>query len=94
MYEAHVNEKLARRRQIAMMKHVNMPVQSGSEKSITPEERWISSHSTWTDDEAPPQPFTSFTAADDIMEDEDRDEDEESDDEEDPDATEESEEDD
>ena len=56
------------------MKHLNMPVQSGSEKSITPEERWISTHSTWSDDEAPRQPSTSFAAADDIMEDEDRDE--------------------
>ena len=100
MYEAHVNEKLARRRQIAMMRHLSMSVQSGSEKSITPEERWISSHSTWTDDEAPPQPSTTVTAADDIMEDSDRDDDEVSDDgedsdnDEDLDATEESEEDD
>ena len=94
MYEAHVNEKLARRRQIAMMRHLSMSVQSGSEKSITPEERWISSHNTWTDDEAPPQPSTTVTAADDIMEDSDRDDDEDSDDDEDPDATEESEEDD
>ena len=53
MYEAHVNEKLARRRQIAMMKHLNMPFNSGSEKSNTPEDRWISAHSTWSDDEAP-----------------------------------------
>lgn len=94
MYEAHVNEKLAQRRQISMMRHLNMSVQSGSEKSITPEERWISSHGTWTDDEAPPQPSTSFTAADDIMEDSDWDDDEDSNDDEDPDATEESEEDD
>ena len=83
-----------------MMKHLNMSVQSGSEKSITPEERWISSHSTWTDDEAPPQPSTTVSAADDIMEDSDRDDDEvsengeDSDNDEDPDATEESEEDD
>jgi len=92
MYEAHVNEKLARRRQIAMMKHLNMQVQSGSEKSITPEERWISTHSTWTDDEAPPQPSSSFAAADNAMEESDHDDDDDSDDE-DPDATEESEED-
>ena len=94
MYEAHVNEKHARRCQIAMMKHLNMSVQSGSEKSITPEERWISAHITWSDDEAPRQPSTSFAADDDIMEDADQDDDEESDDDEDPDATEDSEEDD
>ena len=46
MYEAHVNEKHARRCQIAMMKHLNMSVQSGSEKSITPEEHRISTHNT------------------------------------------------
>ena len=74
-----------------------MSVQSGSEKCITLEERWISSHNTWTDDEAPPQPSTTATAADDIMEDSDRDDDEVSDNgedfdnDEDPDATEESE---
>ena len=94
MYEAHVNEKLARRHQIAMMKHLNMSVQSGSEKSITPEERWISAHSTWSDDEVPRQPSTSFAAADDILEESDHDDDDVSDDHEDPDATEESEEDD
>ena len=92
IYKAHVNEKLARRRQIAMMKHLNMQVQSGSEKSITPEERWISTHSTWTDDEAPPQPSSSFAAADNAMEESDHDDDDDSDDE-DPDATEESKED-
>jgi len=75
-----------------MMKHLNMPIQSGSEKSITPEERWISAHNTWSDDEAPRQPSTSFAADDDSMEDPDKDDDEESDDE-DPDATEDSEED-
>ena len=84
--------KLARRRQIAMMKHLNMQVQSGSEKSITPEERWISTHNTWTDDEAPPQPSSSFAAADNAMEESDHNNDDDSDDE-DPDATEESEED-
>ena len=92
MYEAHVNEKHARRRQIAMMKHLNMPVQSGSEKSITPEERWISTHITWSDDEAPPQPSTSFAAADNAMEESDPNDVDDSADE-DPDATEESEED-
>ena len=94
LYEAHVNENHARRHQIAMMKHLNMPVQSGSKKSITQEERWISAHITWSDDEAPCQPSTSFAADDDIMQDTDRDDDDESDDEEDPDASEESEEDD
>ena len=74
------------------MKHLNMPVKSGSEKSITPEDRWISAHSTWSNDEAPGQPFSSFAADDDLMEDADKDDDEESNGE-DPDATEESEED-
>ena len=64
--------------------------QSGSEKSITPEERWISAHSTWSDDEVPHQPSTSFAAADDILEESDHDDDDESADDEDPDATEES----
>jgi hypothetical protein len=41
LYEAHVNEKKARRRQIEMMRHLNMQVDSGSEKSITPEDKWI-----------------------------------------------------
>ena len=41
LYEAHVNEKHARRREITMMKDLNMLVTSGSEKSITPEDKWI-----------------------------------------------------
>jgi hypothetical protein len=72
LYDAHVNEKMARRRQIQMMRHLKMHVDSGTEKSITPEDQWIFEHSTWTDDEASGPPATSTSAAaaaDDIMED-------------------------
>ena len=70
LYEAHVNEKHARRREITMMKDLNMLVTSGSEKSITPEDKWICEHSTWTDGEATGHPAPTTSAAhDDIMED-------------------------
>ena len=87
-----------------MMKHLNMQVASGSENSITPEDRWIFENSTWTDDEAPDRSATrgrhtastSAAADDDIMEEDDpeasdRDDSETSDDD-DPEETEESEE--
>jgi hypothetical protein len=71
LYEAHVNEKMARRRQIQMMRHLKMQVDRGTEKSITPEDKWIFENNTWTDDEASGLPATSTSAAaaaDDIME--------------------------
>ena len=41
LYKAHVAEKMARRRQIQLMRHLNVPdVKSGSEKTITPEDTW------------------------------------------------------
>ena len=41
LYKAHVAEKMARRRQIQLMRHFNVPdVKSGSEKTITPEDTW------------------------------------------------------
>ena len=38
LYEAHVNEKHARRRQIQIMWALHLEAASGSEKAITPEE--------------------------------------------------------
>ena len=35
-----------------MMKLLNIQLTSGSGKSITPEDKWIYEHSTWTDNEA------------------------------------------
>ena len=56
LYQSHVNEKIARQRQIQMMRALSLDVQSGSEKTITPEEHWISQqYSRWTDsDDSPP----------------------------------------
>jgi hypothetical protein len=74
-----------------MMRHLNMQVDRGSEKSITPEDKWIFENSTWTDDEASSHPATSTsaTATDDIMDEDDP----EASDGDDPAETEESEED-
>ncbi|KAE8787709.1 hypothetical protein D1007_38315 [Hordeum vulgare] len=63
LYEAHVNEKLARRRHIHIMRALKLKVASGSEKSITPEEKWIYGHSSWTDDKVSGQPATSSTTS-------------------------------
>ena len=50
LYKANVAEKMARRRQIQLMKHLNVPgVQSGSEKSITPEDSWCMENCQWFD---------------------------------------------
>ncbi|KAE8778233.1 hypothetical protein D1007_48876 [Hordeum vulgare] len=38
LYEAHVNEKLARRRKIQIMQALKIDAASGSQKTITPEE--------------------------------------------------------
>jgi hypothetical protein len=53
-YEAHCNEKLARRRKKAMMRQLNLPVSKGSEDNITPKDRWISEHSVWGEDPLEP----------------------------------------
>jgi hypothetical protein len=53
-YEAHVNEKLAHRRQKAIMRQLSLPVSKGSEDSITPKDRWISEHSVWREDPLEP----------------------------------------
>ncbi|KAE8798280.1 hypothetical protein D1007_26579 [Hordeum vulgare] len=63
LYEAHVNEKLARRRHIRIMPALKLEATSGSEKYISPEEKWIYGHTTWTDDEVSGQPATSSTTA-------------------------------
>ena len=53
LYKAHVAEKMARRRQIQLMRHFNVPdVKSGSEKTITPEDTWCLENCQWSD-EAP-----------------------------------------
>ena len=49
MYLAHVDAKKARRERKAIMRKLEIPVQDGSEDRITPEDKWISSHSHWTD---------------------------------------------
>ncbi|KAE8798622.1 hypothetical protein D1007_26107 [Hordeum vulgare] len=63
LYEAHVNETLARRKQIQIMRALQREAASGSDKTITPEEKWIYEHSTWTDDEVLGQPAASSTAS-------------------------------
>ena len=53
LYKAYVAEKMARRRQIQLMRHLNVPdVKSGSEKTITPEDTWCLENCQWSD-EAP-----------------------------------------
>mgnify|MGYP006267166559 FL=1 len=49
MYLAHVDAKKARQERKAIMRKLEIPVQDGSEDRITPEDKWISSHSHWTD---------------------------------------------
>ena len=49
MYLAHVDAKKARQQRKAIMRKLDIPVESGSEAVITPEDNWISSHSRWTD---------------------------------------------
>lgn len=78
MYEAHHDEKLAHHRQIQMMRHMNIEIASGSEKTITPEDKWISTQSQWTDEddsdrERESTPVFQSTAADDEDEDMDND---------------------
>ncbi|KAE8812288.1 hypothetical protein D1007_10637 [Hordeum vulgare] len=51
LYEAHVNEKLARCRQIQIMRALKLEAASGSEKSMAREEKWIYGHNSWVDDE-------------------------------------------
>ncbi|KAE8770312.1 hypothetical protein D1007_57966 [Hordeum vulgare] len=91
LYDSHVNMKLARRRQIQIMQALNLRTKSGAKKTITPEEKWIYEHITWTNDEASCHPTTasSTPATDDIME-----EDEEPNDDDDSEETKQSEEDD
>ena len=51
LYDAHSNEKKARRRQKAIMRGMNLPVSDGSEDVITPEEEWLS-NLKWSDEES------------------------------------------
>lgn len=50
MYEAHKNAKLAHHHHIEMVRALKLDAGSGSEKSITPKDQWISTHSRWIDD--------------------------------------------
>jgi hypothetical protein len=60
MYRHHVKEKEARAHQIKMMHHLAMEdVQSGSEKVISPEEKWVKENFQWTDG-------SQFVSADDL----------------------------
>jgi hypothetical protein len=58
-YEAHCNEKLAHRRQKAIMRQLSLPASKGSEDSITPKDRWIFEHSEWREDALEPAFDTS-----------------------------------
>jgi hypothetical protein len=50
MYRQHVKEKEARARQLKMMHHMGLTHEkSGSEKSITLEEKWMENTFQWTD---------------------------------------------
>jgi hypothetical protein len=49
MYLAHVDAKKARQQRKAIMRKLDIAVESGSEEVITPEDKWISSYSRWTD---------------------------------------------
>ncbi|KAE8790110.1 hypothetical protein D1007_35625 [Hordeum vulgare] len=93
LYNAHVNDKLARHGTIQIMRALKIYTESGSEKTITPEEKCIYEHNTWTDDEASGHPTdaSSARATNDNMEYDDETEDDDDDDSKD---TEESEEDD
>jgi hypothetical protein len=55
MYHQHVKEKEARAQQVSMVRHLGRPdVHSGSEKDITPENKWVEKHFQsfqWTDRE-------------------------------------------
>ncbi|KAE8799100.1 hypothetical protein D1007_25573 [Hordeum vulgare] len=72
LYNAHVNNKLATRKQIQIMWALHIQKETNSQK-VTTLEKWIYVHSNWTDDEASGHPaVVSFSpAADDIMEDDD-----------------------
>ncbi|KAE8817253.1 hypothetical protein D1007_05146 [Hordeum vulgare] len=59
LYKAHVNEKLPTRRQIRIMRALQIEASSSCEKTITPKDQWIYGHSTWTDDEVSGQPTAS-----------------------------------
>ncbi|KAE8809895.1 hypothetical protein D1007_13489 [Hordeum vulgare] len=63
LYEAHVDEKLAKCRHIRIMRALQLEAASGSEKTIAPEEQCICAHSTWTDDEILGQPAASSSPA-------------------------------
>lgn len=53
MYDAHVRQKNAARRQKDIMRKLELPVSPGSEGVITPKEDWISKHGYWTDEDEP-----------------------------------------
>ncbi|KAE8769288.1 dna replication licensing factor mcm4 [Hordeum vulgare] len=71
LYNAHVNEKLARQRNIHIMQALQIQIESGYQKTITQGEKWICEHNNWTDDEASGHLATpsSARATDTIMED-------------------------
>ena len=47
-YKAHVNAKMARRHDKAIMRQVGLEVESGSEERITDEEPWTRQHCRWS----------------------------------------------
>ena len=60
------------------MRALKLEKASGSEKSITPEEKWIYGHSSCTEDEGSGQPATSSPATQDVSDSDDGDGDDES----------------
>jgi hypothetical protein len=51
-YKIHRSTKQLRQNQILLMRHQGMTVESGSEKVITEEDKWMSKHSKWDEDDA------------------------------------------
>ena len=64
-YQAHVNVKMTRRRDKAIMRQVGLEVQDGSEERIADEEQWTRQHCWWSEsDEETGVPSTSHAAED------------------------------
>jgi hypothetical protein len=48
-YQAHRERKMERRNTKLIMRKLEIPVESGSEEVITPEEEWLSKHGNVTE---------------------------------------------
>ena len=72
-YKAHVNAKMARRRDKAIMRQVGLEVESGSEERIIDEEPWITQHCRWSESEEDTGVRSSSRAAEECEEEEEHD---------------------